>query len=106
MKMSLKNGLLLGLIIGIGSAILCAPKSGKELREDLKKKVEAVPYHFLNFLESVVDLALSVLDFAKESFKEQGYKISKAVEQGVNAAKEKSKELKSFATSAGHSINN
>lgn len=98
MKLSFKNGILLGLIVGIGSALLCAPKSGKELREELKEKLQAVPYHFLNFVESLIDLTVSVLDFAKDSFKEQGHKISKAFEHGVNAAKEKTKEMKSFTS--------
>ena len=35
MKLSLKNGLLLGLLIGLASAVLYTPKSGKELREGL-----------------------------------------------------------------------
>lgn len=95
MKLSFKNGIFLGLIFGIGAALLCAPKSGKELREELKGKVQAVPFHFLNFLESLIDLTVSVLDFAKDSFKEQGYNLSRAFEYGVNAAKEKNREMKS-----------
>ena len=94
MRFSFKNGVFLGLIVGVGAALLCAPKSGKELREELKEKVQAVPFHFFNFLESLLDLTVSVLDFAKDSFKEQGYNLSKAFEYGINAAKEKNKELK------------
>ena len=99
MKMTLKRGLLLGLLIGVASAFLYAPKTGKELREELKDKINNVPYHFFNLLESIVDLAVSVLDFAKESFQEQQHRLSKAVNAGINAAKEKTTELKDLATS-------
>ena len=97
MKLSLKRGLLLGLLIGVASALLYAPKTGKELREELKEKVDAVPHRFFSFLESLIDLTLSVLDFAKSAFKEQSYRFSKAFESGVSAAKEKSDELKKYA---------
>ena len=97
MKLSLKHGLFLGLLVGIASAFLYAPKAGKELREELKDKASNVPYHFLNLLESLVDLAVSVLDFAKEAFQEQRDKLSHAVTTGINAAKEKSGELRKFA---------
>ena len=100
MKLTLKRGLLLGLLIGVASALLYAPKTGKELREELKEKVEAVPHNFFNFLESLIDLTLSVLDFAKTAFKEQSVRFSKAFESGVSAAKEKSDELKKYATQA------
>ena len=95
--MKLKHGLFLGFLIGLGSALLYAPKSGKELREELKDKIEIVPKNFLSFLESLVDLAVSVLDFAKVAIEEQSEKITKAVSVGINAAKEKTTELKSYA---------
>ena len=103
MKLSLKNGLFLGLLIGAISALLYAPKTGKELREELKGKVDAVPNSFFNFLESLIDLAISVLDFAKSAFKEQSYKFSKAFDSGISAAKEKSEELKRYASQTSQS---
>lgn len=99
MKLSLKNGLFLGLLVGVASAFLYAPKTGKELREELKDKLNNVPYHFFNLVESIVDLAASVLDFAKESFNEQKYRLSKAVEAGVSVAKEKTTELRNLSAS-------
>ncbi len=98
MKLSLKHGLFLGLILGVASALLYAPKSGKELREDLKDKISDVPHHFFNLLESLVDLIVSVLDFAKSAFSEQSEKFSDAINCGINAAKEKAEELKKFTT--------
>ena len=94
MKLSLKNGLLIGLLIGLASAVLYTPKSGKELREELKDKVEKVPFHFFNFLESLIDLTLSVLDFAKSTFQEQIEKLSSALSTGIAAARVKAEELK------------
>ena len=98
MRLSLKSGLVVGFLLGAVSAFLYAPKTGKELREELREKIDAVPYHFFNLMESVVDLSLSVLDFAKESFGEHSYKFSKAVESGIAACKEKSKEMKDLAS--------
>lgn len=103
MRLSLKHGLFFGLVVGIVSALLCAPKTGKELREELKEKASSVPMQFLNFLESLVDLVISILDFAKVAFQEQGERLSKAVSYGLTAAKEKSDELKRFATKVGSS---
>ena len=96
--MSLKNGLFLGLLFGIASALLYAPKAGKELREELKDKVNSVPHHFFNLLESIIDLAVSVLDFAKVTFQEQKERFSQAVNIGLSAAKEKADELKRYST--------
>lgn len=97
MKLSLKNGLFLGILIGIASAFLYAPKSGKELREELKEKSKNIPDNFFNLLESIVDLIVSVFDFTKTAFIEQREKISKAVSCGATVAKEKKEELKKFA---------
>ncbi len=98
MKLSLKSGLFWGLVVGVITALLYAPKSGKELRHELKDKVSNVPHHFFNFLESLVDLAVSVLDFAKSAFREQKEKFSNALNRGINAAKEKAEELRKFTT--------
>ena len=98
MKLSLKRGILLGLIIGIGSALLYAPKSGREIREDVKEKLNSVPRNFFNLLESLIDLSLAVLDFAKDAFREQGERFSNALSKGVSAAREKTDELKTLAT--------
>ena len=100
MKLSLKNGLFLGLLVGIASAFLYAPKKGKELREELKDKTDSISHHFLNLLESLVDLTVSVLDFFKTAVLEQSEKVSKALSCGVSAAKEKTEELKKYTTSA------
>ena len=97
MKLSLKHGLFFGLLVGVFSAFLYAPKAGKELREQLKEKASSVPYHLLNLLESLVDLAVSVLDFAKIAFEEQSDRFSKAVTTGISVAKEKTDELKRYA---------
>lgn len=71
MKLTLKRGLLLGGLLGIASAFLYAPKPGKELRAELRGKLDSVPKHLLDLLESIVDLTYSVFDFAKVSFEEQ-----------------------------------
>lgn len=98
MKLSLKHGLLIGLAIGIASAFLYAPKTGKELRGELKEKASSLPKQFLGLLESLVDLVIAVLDFSKVTFEEQSGRISHAVSSGINAAKGKTEELTRFTT--------
>lgn len=97
--MKLKNGLLIGLIIGIGAALLYAPKSGKEVRKEVQDKLNNIPQHFFGLLESIIDLSVSVLDFARESFKEQKERLSNAMSKGLDAAKDKTEEFRKFATS-------
>lgn len=97
--MKFRDGLFLGVVIGLASAFLCAPRSGEETREEVKDKINSVPKHFFNLLESLLDLSASVLDFARESFQGQGENISKAVSTGINAAKEKAEELKNYTSS-------
>lgn len=96
MKLSLKNGLLFGLLVGIGSALFYAPRPGKELRAELSQKAGTIPQQCLNLLESLVDLVVSILDFAVVAFQEQGDKLSRAMSNGICVAKEKSDELKGF----------
>lgn len=91
--MKFKDGLLLGLILGIGAAILYTPKPGEEIREQVKDKLSSVPEHFFNFLESLLDLSISVLDFTKDSFQGQREKLAKAFSSGIDAAREKTDEL-------------
>ncbi len=98
MKLSVKNGLFLGLLLGGVAALLYAPKPGKELRAELKEKINLVPEHFSNLVESIVDLVVSVIDFGVEACEEQGEKISHAVSSGVCAAKNKAAELKNTVT--------
>jgi len=98
MRLSLKSGLIVGFLVGIASAFLYAPKSGKELREELKEKLDVVPTTFFAFLESIVDLVVSIIDFLKISFQEQREKLTHAVESGMQAAKGKSEELKKLAS--------
>lgn len=97
--MKFRNGIILGLLIGVGAAFLYAPKSGKETREDLKEKLNKVPQSFLNLLESLVDLSVSVLDLAKESLEEQSDRLSNVVNKGMSYAKDKTEKIKSLATS-------
>lgn len=96
--MRFRDGLFLGLLIGVASALLYAPKKGKEVRSEVKDKLTNVPKHFFGLVESILDLTISVLEFTRESFQEQKEHLTSAVSSGINAAKEKTEELKRFAS--------
>ncbi|MBI1857705.1 MAG: YtxH domain-containing protein [Candidatus Melainabacteria bacterium] len=96
--MKFKDGLLLGVILGLGSALLYTPKPGEEVREEVREKLDSVPRHFFNLLESLIDLSISVLDFSKGAFEGQGERLSKAVSSGIDAAREKSEELRKMTS--------
>lgn len=91
--MKFKDGLLFGLVLGVAAAFLYSPKTGEEIREEVKDKLNSVPEHLFNFLESLLDLSISVLGFTKGSFQGQREKLSRAFSSGLNAAKDKTDEL-------------
>jgi gas vesicle protein len=93
--MKFRDGLFLGVLLGIASAFLYAPKSGDEVRDEVKDKLDSVPKNFFALLESIVDLSSAVLDFAKDAFDEQKGTFTSAVSSGIDAAKKKREEFSS-----------
>lgn len=107
--------LLLGVGIGVGVGMLFAPKSGKELRKDLKvkaddliKKVKETDYGELkdNMIEKIQNLQAELADLDKEKvveiakikaeeIKAKSEEIYKeAVKRGKPAVEKAAKELK------------
>lgn len=66
-------GTLAGLLVGTATALLLAPQSGKETREDIKKTAEK------GYLKAV-DSSHKVADFVKEKGQEASAKFAQAKE--------------------------
>lgn len=60
-------GLVIGGIAGLVAGLLTAPKSGKETREDLKRKADKVKTETAKHAEEVREKATEVADQAKET---------------------------------------
>ena len=128
--MSKKSGLgkfLLGAGIGVGLGILFAPKSGKETRADLKKKMDNLLEKVKNIdveevkqtiEEKVREIKEDLKNLDKETvaakIKEQAKKIRKkadelvtyAVEKGTPVIEAAAREVKESTIKALEAINN
>lgn len=60
-------GLILGALVGAGAALLFAPKSGKELREDLADKSEDLKAIALDYMELLTVKSEELLNATKET---------------------------------------
>ncbi|MHB9022894.1 MAG: YtxH domain-containing protein [Armatimonadota bacterium] len=84
------SGMLVGLAIGAAVALLYAPQSGRETREDLAESLNELR-------ERVDDLTHKVADEAQARFAETKADIVEAVEAGRAAATEKAQTLRKKA---------
>ncbi|MDR2017981.1 MAG: YtxH domain-containing protein [Syntrophobacterales bacterium] len=84
-----------GGLLGAGVALLLAPKSGKETRQQLKDLAEDVKTKADCYMEQMKEQASSVMEKGKDLLKEQKSIIASAVEAGKEAyTKEKDKLTK------------
>ncbi len=90
------SNLLLGLVLGVCTgalvAMLNAPKSGKELQEDIKQQSEEIPREFSGLISEVQDFYTSITKLLKVISAEQGQRLGKAVQEAEKAFKTTLKE--------------
>lgn len=80
-------GVVFGAVIGAGTALLLAPQSGKETRDELLERLEEIK-------DRVDATTHQVANSAKEKLAEAGNDLSRAVEAGRTAAKARAAELR------------
>jgi gas vesicle protein len=95
---------LAGGLIGAAAAILLAPKSGKETREQIKGMAEEVKETTADYYERVKKLVVSALENGQELLEEKKDLIASAVQAGIETY-EKKKQDKN-AESGGESSPN
>ena len=88
---SVLSGLFWGLIAGAAFTLLYTPKSGKELREDLKHKVDELPDEVDKLLSDIRDLYNKSSEMVISMGKEQCDKLKEALSEAEKAIKSKAK---------------
>jgi gas vesicle protein len=86
--------LLIGLGAGALAGLLLAPKSGKELRKDIKRGYD-------DALDTVGDWA----DEAKDRVREAGKSVRDAASRGIDAASDIAEDLRDAARERVRAIN-
>ena len=86
-------GLLLGALGGVTVGLLTAPKSGKELRDDLKEGAMTLPERASELMDDTLDLYASGVNYAQLAVEEQTMRVKRAVAAGKMAAAKKREEL-------------
>lgn len=87
---SLLAGLAVGALVGAVASLLNAPKSGKETREDLLQRLDALK-------EQVEQTAAQVAEATRIRFEETQADLAKAFEAGRAAAAEQAAQVKQQA---------
>jgi gas vesicle protein len=82
-------GLLIGGALGLLAGILFAPKSGKELRSDIKEKGSEVLKDAKSIYADAGTKAKEIIDDAKH----QAEQLKKEAERHLSEARQKAKEI-------------
>lgn len=100
--MSKKGKFILGAAIGAGLGLLFAPKTGKETREDLKKKIDELAAKAKEIdIQEVKASFLNKIDELKEDFKDlDREKAAKIAKEKAIAIEKKTEELVKMAKEA------
>jgi gas vesicle protein len=86
-------GLLLGALGGVTVGLLTAPKSGKQLRGELKDSARELPERVSELMDDTLDLYASGVNYAQLAVEEQTMRVKRAVAAGKLAAAKKREEL-------------
>lgn len=88
---SVWSGLFWGLIAGAAFTLLSTPKTGKELRDNLKSKVDELPDEVDKLLSDIKDLYNKSSERVIDLGKEQCDKLKEALSEAEKAIKNNSK---------------
>lgn len=94
-SISFGMGLLLGVLGGVAAAILYAPKSGAETREDIKNRVNDFAQKHAPEIKEAKKQALESLDMMKYKLEKQYNKINEHI-KAKQMAKAREKEDESY----------
>jgi gas vesicle protein len=83
---------LAGGLIGAATAMLLAPKSGKETREQIKSMADEVKETTTDYYERVKKIVVSALENGQELLEEKKDLIASAVQAGIETYEKKRKK--------------
>ena len=86
-------GLLLGAAGGVTLGLLVAPKSGRELRGELRDNARNLPDRASELMDDTLDLYASGVNYAQLAVEDQTMRVKRAVAAGKLAAAKKREEL-------------
>lgn len=86
-------GLMLGIAGGASLAILFAPKSGNEIRGQIKDTAKDLPDRMSELVDDSLDLYASGVNYLQLVMEEQTMRLRRAVAAGKLAAAKKREEL-------------
>ncbi len=97
-KDSVLAGILFGLVSGAIFTLLYTPKTGKELREDLKAKANDLPHEVNNLLGDIKDLYNRTSEVFGSLSKEQYEKLKVALAETKKTVKDKMNNINNEKT--------
>jgi gas vesicle protein len=83
---------LVGGLIGAGLGLLLAPKSGREMRDQIKGMAEGMKETTEDYYERVKKTVVSALENGQEMFEEKKDLITSAVKAGIETYEKKRKK--------------
>lgn len=86
-KKSLLKGILLGLAVGGVAGVLLAPKSGKQIRQDLKKAYKSTSRDIAKKINSIEDLTKSKYDQIVDSVLTEYQKLDPITKEQLESLK-------------------
>ena len=91
------TGVVLGSLVGAATALLLAPKSGRELRTDINTQVENFKEKSGEWTETVKEKGIELTDVAKEKTEQVKNVVVDKSSQIADTVKEKSTQLRNKA---------
>src|SRR5690606_30803580 len=87
-------GAIVGGIVGAVTALLLAPKSGKEMREDINEQAAVLKERSLQLKDTAVEKGSEWISIAKEKSSEIAKTVNKQSQQVVEKVKDFTQNIK------------
>lgn len=88
-------GAIVGGVVGAVTALLLAPKSGKEMREDLNAQATVLKERSLQLKDTAVERGSEWISVAKEKSTELAKTVNKQSQQVVEKVKDLTQQIRS-----------